>query len=140
MTDPGGGKPLIGRRILARVVDLLVAWALALFKPPFGIILGLGYLSVADGVQRGQSLGKMVFGLVVRRGDGGFCDVRSSVSRNLPFILVFLFAALGLPGMILLVLAGLPLLLVELWLIVVDENGERLGDRLAETRVTEALR
>ena len=53
-------KASVLKRILARVVDGLVAWALALVLPPVGILVGLIYLAVADGVQKGQSLGKMV--------------------------------------------------------------------------------
>ncbi len=135
--DPQPEKASVLKRVMARIVDLLVAWALALFLPPVGIMLGLVYLAVADGLQRGQSLGKMVFGLDVIKKDGLPCDLKASLYRNLPFILFFLFAAIPVLGWILLVIVGLPLLIIEVWLVAVDERGERLGDRIADTHVVD---
>jgi len=132
---PERSKASVLKRILARLVDGLVAWAFALVLPPVGILVGLVYLAVADGVQKGQSLGKMVFGLEVVQEDGSPCDLKASIYRNIPFVLVLLFIAIPLLGWILLVLAGIPILLIELWLIVADHNGSRLGDRIAGTVV-----
>lgn len=140
MADKTGfHKASVLKRVMARIVDLLIAWVLALFLPPAGVILGIVYLAVADGLQKGQSLGKMVFGLDVVKPDGSPCDLRSSIFRNIPFVLMYLFFALGFFGWILLVIVGLPILLIELWLIYVDDKGERLGDRIADTRVVEGL-
>lgn len=130
-------KASVLKRILARLVDGLVAWAFALVLPPIGILVGLLYLAVADGVQKGQSLGKMVFGLEVIQPNGSPCDMKSSVYRNIPFELALLFAAVPLLGWILLIIAGIPILLIELWLVILDHNGLRLGDRIAGTTVIE---
>lgn len=127
------------KRIIARLVDILVAWALTLIVPPVGVLAGILYLAVADGLQKGQSLGKMVFGLEVLSKEGVPCDLRSSLYRNLPFSSALLFAAVPFIGWILLVVAGIPILLIELWLVIVDENGERLGDRVAGTTVVERV-
>ena len=133
-------KASVLKRMVARLVDWLIAWVLALILPPVGVILGMVYLAVADGFQKGQSLGKMVFGLDVVKEDGSPCDLRSSIFRNIPFVLMYLFYALGFFGWILLVIVGLPILLIEMWLVYVDDKGERLGDRIADTRVVEGLR
>jgi len=132
-------KASVLKRVLARMVDGLVAWALALVLPPVGILVGLMYLAVADGVQKGQSLGKMVFGLEVVTSDGAPCDLKSSIYRNIPFELALLFLAVPLLGWILLVIAGIPILLIELWLVIADHNGSRLGDRIAGTTVIELV-
>ena len=132
-------KASVVKRIFARLVDGLVAWAFALVLPPIGILVGLIYLAVADGVQKGQSLGKMVFGLEVVLADGSPCDLKSSIYRNIPFELALLFAAVPLLGWILLVIAGIPILLIELWLVILDHNGLRLGDRIADTSVVELV-
>ena len=132
-------KASVIKRIFARLVDGLVAWALALVLPPIGILVGIMYLAVADGVQKGQSLGKMVFGLEVVLPDGSPCDLKSSIYRNIPFELALLFAAIPLLGWILLVIAGIPILLIELWLVILDHNGLRLGDRIADTTVVELI-
>jgi uncharacterized RDD family membrane protein YckC len=113
----------------------MVAYALSLVLPPLGVLVGLVYLAVADGIQNGQSLGKMVVGLEVVDEEGNPCDIKASIYRNIPFVLFFFFPVLHVLGLILLVLVGLPLLLIELWLVVVDDTGERLGDRVAGTRV-----
>ena len=132
-------KASVLKRVLARMVDGLVAWALALVLPPVGILVGIMYLAVADGVQKGQSLGKMVFGLEVVTSDGAPCDLKSSIYRNIPFELALLFLAVPLLGWILLVIAGIPILLIELWLVIADHNGSRLGDRIAGTTVIELV-
>ena len=121
------------KRLLAKAVDGLVAWALAMVLPPLGVIAGLLYLALADGIQQGQSLGKMVFGLEVVCPEGGVCDLKASVFRNLPVAIAFLLAAMGVFGWVLLLIVGLPLFLVEAWLMVTDEHGQRLGDRVATT-------
>lgn len=135
--SPEMQKGSVLKRILARVVDGLVAWAFALVLPPVGILVGLMYLAVADGIQKGQSLGKMVFGLEVVTSDGTPCDLKNSIYRNIPFELALLFAAIPLLGWILLIIAGIPILLIELWLVIADHDGHRLGDRVAGTTVIE---
>ena len=137
--SPDLHKASVLKRIMARLVDGLVAWALALIIPPVGILAGLIYLAAADGFQKGQSLGKMVFGLEVLTRDGQPCDLKASLYRNIPFVLALLFAAVPLLGWILLVIAGIPILLIELWLVVVDDFGSRLGDRIAGTVVVERI-
>ncbi|MDF1535500.1 MAG: RDD family protein [bacterium] len=137
--SPDLPKASVLKRIMARLVDGLVAWALALVMPPVGILAGLLYLAAADGVQKGQSLGKMVFGLEVMTREGELCDLKGSIYRNIPFVLALLFAAVPLLGWILLVIAGIPILLIELWLVIVDDHGNRLGDRIAGTTVVERV-
>ena len=134
---PERPKASVIKRILARAVDGLVAWALALVLPPIGILVGLLYLAAADGFPNGQSLGKMVFGLEVLNSNGSPCDLKASIYRNIPFELAFLFAAVPLLGWILLLIAGIPILLIELWLVIADHRGSRLGDRIAGTTVVE---
>jgi len=135
--NAGDGRASVLRRLIARFVDYLIAWALALILPPVGIVAGLLYLAVADGVQNGQSLGKMAFGLIVLTQEGKPCDLKGSLYRNLPFIMLFMFAAIPVLGWILFIVVGIPLILIELWLINVDDSGERLGDRIAGTHVIE---
>jgi uncharacterized RDD family membrane protein YckC len=81
----------------------------------------------------------MVFGLEVLLADGEPCSLKSSIYRNLPFSMSLLFAAVPFIGWILLVLAGIPVLLIELWLVIVDDRGERLGDRISGTTVVERI-
>jgi uncharacterized RDD family membrane protein YckC len=137
--SPDQHKASVLKRIMARLIDGLVAWALALVMPPVGILAGLLYLATADGFHKGQSLGKMVFGLEVVTREGEPCDLKASLYRNIPFVLALLFAAVPLLGWILLVIAGVPILLIEMWLVIVDDQGSRLGDRIAGTTVVERI-
>jgi uncharacterized RDD family membrane protein YckC len=129
-------RSLVLDRYTARLVDVLVAWILTHFYLP-GVILGTVYLAVADGMEGGRSLGKMALGLRVLEADGSPCTVRSSFLRNLPFVLLPVFLALGVFGWILVAVAELPLLAVEAWM-VAEKDGGRLGDRVAGTRVVKA--
>ena len=137
--SPESHQASVLKRIMARLVDGLVAWALALVIPPVGILAGLIYLGAADGFQKGQSLGKMVFGLEVLTRDGQPCDLKASLYRNIPFVLSLIFGIIPLVGWILLVIVGIPLVLIELWLVAVDDHGSRLGDRIAGTTVLERV-
>jgi uncharacterized RDD family membrane protein YckC len=81
----------------------------------------------------------MVFGLEVVTSDGSPCNLKASIYRNIPFELALLFAAIPLLGWILLIIAGIPILLIELWLVIADHHGLRLGDRIAGTTVVELV-
>lgn len=135
--DPERASPL--KRIIARMVDLMVAWALTLVVPPAGVLGGILYLAVADSFQNGQSLGKMAFGLEVHGGNGHPCTLKDSIYRNLPFSLGLIFAVIPVIGWILLIFAIIPILFIELWLVIVDDKGMRLGDRISDTLVVERI-
>ena len=73
----------------------------------------------------GQSLGKLVVGLVVVNvRTGRFCSWKDSVLRNI-FVLI--------PG------ANIAAVFLESLTILRDPQGQRLGDRLAQTQVIEGL-
>jgi uncharacterized RDD family membrane protein YckC len=85
---------------------------------------GGGYLLFRDAI-RGQSIGKLLFGLVVisletRRPS----SIGASLRRN---------ALLILPG------ANVVAIFLEARTLLQDPQGQRLGDRLAQTQVIEGL-
>jgi len=125
-------------RGLARLVDLLLAFALTQTRHEVGPLLAVLYLLVADGMLRGQSVGKRLFGiramLVPRRVPAGY---RESFLRNAPFALVALFYVVPLWWLLLLV-AGLPIIGFEAWMAVNDRLGIRMGDIFADTQVVDA--
>jgi len=125
-------------RGLARLVDFSVAFALAQVAHEAGLILAVIYLLLADGFMHGQSIGKRIFGIrtmvVPRRVPAGY---RESLLRNAAFALLALFYMVPL-GWLLLVVAGLPIVGFETWMVVSDRLGVRIGDIFADTQVVDA--
>ena len=118
----------IRKRLYAAAVDtLLVATSVVfaqLLQSIWFLVAGSLYLLLRDSVQ-GQSLGKLLFGLVVVSLDTGRpATLTSSVRRNLLFLL---------PG------ANVPAAFLETLTLVRDVQGQRLGDRLAQTQVIEGF-
>ncbi len=124
-------------RGLARLVDFTIAFAVSQTAPPVGPILAALYLLVADGLMNGQSLGKRLFGVrvvvVPRRASAGFHE---SLLRNAPFALVAVFASVP-PLWPVLLVAGIPIVAFESWMIVTDRLGIRIGDIFADTQVVD---
>jgi hypothetical protein len=88
------------------------------------IVIGAAYLLLRDGIG-GQSIGKLLLGLVVISLETGRAScVSGAVTRN---------ALLLLPG------ANVAAIFLEARTIVRDPQGQRLGDRLAQTQVVEGL-
>ncbi len=124
-------------RALARLIDFLIAFALARWAPPWGPVAAPVYMLVADALMNGQSLGKRLFGVRVmslsRRAPAGLLD---SVLRNSPFALVAVFGAAPLLWPALFV-AGVPIVLFEAYRVVVERLGIRVGDLFADTQVVD---
>jgi uncharacterized RDD family membrane protein YckC len=130
-------KADLSLRTLARLVDLLLAFFLAQTGHEIGPLLAVLYLLIADGLMHGQSLGKRIFGIrtmvVPRRSPAGY---RESVLRNAPFALVALFYVVPL-GWLLFIVAGLPIVGFEAWMVATDRLGIRIGDIFADTQVVD---
>jgi uncharacterized RDD family membrane protein YckC len=116
------------KRLLAAAIDgllIMTAWflyqAMDSYAPLAG---GAVYLLLRDAVG-GQSIGKIMMGLTVIRVETGRpCSVMGSIQRN---------AMLLVPG------ANIVALFLEPVTIVRDPQGQRLGDRLAQTQVVEGF-
>jgi RDD family protein len=121
-------KADLGRRLSAAVVDGLLCLTIwVLFKghaSALYLVIGSLYLLVRDSIA-GRSLGKILFGLVViDLHTGRPCGWVRSITRN---------AVFALPG------ANLAALFLESASVTRDPQGQRLGDRLAQTQVVEGL-
>jgi uncharacterized RDD family membrane protein YckC len=118
----------VRRRLVAASLDgmpAVAAWFLyrnteSLWAPAVAVL----YLLLRDGIG-GQSLGKLLVGLVVVNVQTGrLCTWKESTLRNV-FVLI--------PG------ANLVAIFLESITIIRDPQGQRLGDRLAQTQVIEGL-
>jgi len=119
-------KADVRKRLTAASIDGLLVATLSLFawigSAPLYVALGAGYLLLRDAIG-GQSIGKILLGLVVIDLETGrVSSLSGSVKRN--FLLL-------LPG------ANLVAIVLEARAILADSQGQRLGDRLAQTQVIE---
>lgn len=130
-----GGSPYpradLALRLLAKSADLLVAVLFVALVPTVGSLLALAYLLFVDGMPNGQSPGKRLMGVKAvhvptRQG----CNLRQSVVRNLPVAIAFGFAINPF-----LLLVAIPVGLFELYMVVTDPLGVRIGDVFADTQV-----
>ncbi len=128
----------IFNRLIAKLIDFLIAGFVAYVLPVSWIaaISGLLYLSIADGLALGRSIGKRVIGLRVRsEKDGTPCDYYESALRNIPIVVVMLCSMFPVWNLFLVPFVALPILFIEISLMFYSEDTRRIGDVLADTRV-----
>jgi uncharacterized RDD family membrane protein YckC len=121
-------KADVRKRLFAATVDGLMVVTTCLLYWNSGVTLylaaGSAYLLFRDAL-KGQSIGKFFFGLVVISLETGRpSSLWGSVRRN---------ALLLLPG------ANIIAIFLEAGTVIRDPQGQRLGDRLAQTQVVEGL-
>lgn len=121
-------KADVRRRLFAAVIDALLVMTSGVFywnsESVFSLIAGAAYLLLRDGIQ-GQSVGKFLLGLTVMGLETGRpATLGGSVRRNVLLLL---------PG------ANVVAIFLEGVTVVRDPQGQRLGDRLAQTQVVEGL-
>ena len=125
------GKASLLNRFIAKFLDFLVV--AVLYELPFQIsfMMGMVYLSIADGLF-GGSAGKRLIGLkTVVREAGKEASFRESIVRNIPFVAAYLFYHVPFVGW----LIALGIVGFEFFLMLGNPNGIRLGDELAKTFV-----
>lgn len=128
-------------RYFAKIIDLFIVVACAaVFPKLIGPLVGIAYGLLADGLNtgpfRGQSIGKKVFDLQVVNTDQNLpANFRDSAIRNSTIGFGIFFAMIPVWGWIILLLVGIPLILMEIYLIQKMEKGHRLGDVMADTEV-----
>lgn len=120
-------------RLVAKAIDLLLAYLLAWIVPAVGPLAGMAYLLVADAIHNGQSIGKRLMGIkTVHIPSRSSASPAQSAVRNLPTSLAF---ALTLNPVLALV-AG-PILAFEAYMAFSDPLGIRIGDIFADTQVVD---
>lgn len=123
-------------RLIAKMIDLFIVLILSVVFYPLGLILAIGYLSVADSLHEGQSVGKRLMGFaVISLEDGKPCTIKQSIIRNLPFLIPMCFAVIPLWGWIFCSILAVPLIILEVYLLFRLDSGHRLGDVMADTTV-----
>ena len=121
-------KADVMKRLFAAMIDgfaiIVTVFVYSSSRSAWLLVMGALYLLLRDSV-RGQSIGKFFMGLVVIRPETGRpCTLKDSVWRN---------ALLLIPG------ANVVAIFLESITIVRDPQGQRLGDKVAQTQVVEGL-
>ena len=114
------------KRLYAALLDIFVAFSVAMASVTTGnvayAVVAAAYLLLRDSV-RGQSPGKFIIGLaVINIETGRPASWKDSARRNVVFLL---------PG------ANIAAVILETRTLFSDPQGQRLGDRFAQTQVVE---
>ncbi len=134
------GKADLGKRIIAVIIDGVIAGVTG-FIPVIGGLAGAAYMLIRDGLEVDfmdqRSLGKKVMKLRPVRVDGQPMDLMTSVKRNIPFAIGPLIMIIPILGWIIGPIVAMIIGIIEIILVLTDDEGRRLGDRFAGTRVIE---
>ncbi len=139
-------KVSVVNRVAAKFIDIFVVILLAAIIPrPMGPLLGFFYSIFGDGINigtfRGQSIGKKLLRLqVMNTVQKRPVNWQDSAIRNTPVGVATFFAIIPIWGWLILALIGIPLMIMEIYLMVSVETGHRLGDVMGDTEVIEAKR
>ena len=121
-------------RAIAKLVDFIIIALAIKAVPQVGYFAGLAYLLISDGLFDGRSLGKKIIRLrVISPETGSPGTFRDSMVRNSTFAFSLLLYKIPLLGWIF----ALLITVLELLLMLGNEEGMRLGDDLANTKVVE---
>ena len=107
-------------RSLAFLIDLIIYVALFYGLGGLGHFLAMLYILFRDGIFSGQSIGKKVMGIQVVNTDGRTIHFVDSSFRNVLFLFYVVFPVA---------------ILVETIALIRNPEHQRLGDRIARTRV-----
>jgi uncharacterized RDD family membrane protein YckC len=141
-TAGSSSKVSVVNRVIAKLIDLAIVFLLVGFIYPVGPLLGFLYSLCADGIGigglQGQSIGKKLLRLqVVHIPTRKPASFRDSVLRNAPVGVATFFGIIPVWGWLILGLIGLPLMVMEVYLMISVETGHRLGDVMGDTEVVE---
>ena len=141
-----GKKADLGKRFIAMIIDVVIT-ILVGFIPFIGGLIGAAYMLLRDGlnyeIMDHRSVGKKLMKLRPVTLDGRPVDINVSIRRNWMFALgglvnvLFYIPILGWSLIPFVGITAFVLCIVELILVIVNEEGRRWGDKLAETKVIE---
>lgn len=139
----GIAKADLGKRLAAVLIDGILAGIVGLV-PVVGPIVGAAYMLLRDGLELDfmdqRSLGKKALKLRPVTLDGRNIDMAASIKRNIPFAIGPAIMIVPVLGWLLAPVVALIIGVIEIVLVLTDEQGRRLGDKLAETVVIEVDR
>lgn len=140
-------KADVVRRFLAYLIDAcvgaVVAIVVGVIFPPLALVGSALYLAFKDGIMfvvtkqdawKNKSIGKRLLDLEVASDSGATIDLLLSAKRNLPLV-IGAIVELTILGAWIAGLVGFVVYAVELYFVLTDDRGRRLGDQWAGTQV-----
>jgi hypothetical protein len=141
-----GDKADLGKRFVAAAIDGGIGIVIGLI-PAVGGLAAAAYWAARDGMEfefmHHRSVGKHVMKLRPVTLDGSPMDITASVRRNWMFALggivelLWWIPFIGWLFVIPVALAAFAIGVLELYLVITDPEGRRLGDKIANTMVIE---
>src|ERR1700747_3239557 len=142
-------KASVLHRVFAKAIDLTLVWLLTWALPvlyPVGPLIGFLYSLSADSLKFGshqsQSVGKRIMRLQtvsqIRHTSDGMrepCNLKESIYRNAPVGVATFFALIPFWGWLGMIFVGVPLMVMEVYLMLSVEAGHRLGDVMGDSEV-----
>jgi uncharacterized RDD family membrane protein YckC len=143
----GAGKADLVKRFIAAIIDGAISAVIGLI-PVVGGLVGAAYILTRDGFDydfmKHRSVGKQLMKLRPVTLDGSPMTLQTSIRRNWPLVFgsltqVLLFIpVIGWLLIPLVAIAAAVLGIVEIVLVLTNDEGRRLGDRMARTKVVES--
>ncbi len=141
----------LGRRIIAGILDHLICmvpYLFAIFGVPFWLLnlLFAALFLTKDAIiyeiskqeeYKNKSIGKKMLNLKIACLDGGHVDWVRSIRRNVTLAAGFIVGVLPIIGKFFGPLIAFGFIIVEIFLVLTDENGRRIGDRISLTQVVD---
>ena len=137
---PPAGKADVGKRLVAILIDSVLTMIVGVI-PVVGGLVGAAYMLVRDGLELDfmdrRSIGKKIMKLRPVRLDGQPMDIGTSVKRNIPFAIGPAIMIIPILGWVVAPFIALTIGVIELVLVLTADDGRRLGDKFADTKVIE---
>jgi len=131
------------KRFIAALIDGIIS-SILIYIPILGALVGAVYTLTKDVIAyeitkntdfKNRSIGKKIMGLEVVSLEAKDLDWAASIKRNLPLAAGSILAIVPLMGWALGAIVGAVIGIIECILVITDNEGRRMGDRLADTQV-----
>lgn len=139
-------KADLAKRIIAAIIDGLIG-VVPTFIPVIGAIAGAAYILTKDAIPyiiakdeewKGKSVGKKLMDLKVVELSGQEVDIATSCKRNITIALGSILAVVPILGWLAAAVVAPIIGIIECILVLVDDKGRRIGDKIADTQVINA--
>jgi len=124
-------------RVIAYLIDAVLCSVIGVFIPVIGGVASFFFFLFRDGIGKGLGVGKRLVNLKVVKEDGSPITYADSAKRNLIFAAPSLLLIIPFLGAVIYFVAALIVSLVESFCVLAKEDGRRIGDRMAGTKVIE---
>jgi len=131
------------KRFIAALIDGIIS-SILIYIPILGALVGAVYTLTKDVIAyeitkntdfKNRSIGKRIMGLEIVSLEGKDIDWTISIKRNLPLAIGSILAIVPVLGWALGGIVGAVVGIIECVLVLTDNEGRRMGDRLANTQV-----